>query len=254
MTTSLDEQTAGQHLMRWVKKGSPKPDRLRGMCLRGSFNPDFDATRKASGGGGEHVGDVVRHQIGSAVCIMLLQMDADSRNIHTFTDMFEGFAHAAQRFEAAIKDRDSAQVFAGAFEVLNWSVALDDRVRKHWCPEGKPLDWAWRERVHGAEIMRGVQYVRNSVHHQWSDALERDDSGRRYPKTYPVVYFEWLWRRANELPLPADRREDTEGRAVYEKHLEGEMARETIGELANVFNHLRKLMESASSRKPAPML
>jgi hypothetical protein len=180
---------------------------------------------------------------------MLLQMDPDRRNIQTFTGMFDGFAHAAQRFEAEIKDRDSAQVFAGAFEVLNWSVALDDRVRKHWRPEGKPLDWAWRERVHGAEIMRGVQYVRNSVHHQWSDALERDDSGRRYPKTYPVVYFEWVWRRANELPLPVDRAEDTDGRAIYEEHLQGEMARETIGQLANVFNHLRKLIEPPDSRK-----
>jgi hypothetical protein len=38
--------------------------------------------------------------------------------------------------------------------------------------------------------MRGVRFARNSVHHQWSDALELDTSGRRYPRTYPLVYFE----------------------------------------------------------------
>lgn len=173
-------------------------------------------------------------------------------NIQTFTAMFEGFAHAAQRFEGAIKDRDSAQVFAGAFEVLNWSVALDDRVRKHWSPEGKPLDWAWRQRVHGAEIMRGVQYVRNSIHHQWSDALELDETALGLPATLPAEFFEWPWRPASDLSLPEDRKEDAAGRAVYEAHLQGNMARETIGQIANVYNHLRKLIEPAMGRGSVP--
>jgi hypothetical protein len=28
------------------------------------------------------------------------------------------------------------------------------------------------------------------------------DRGRRYPRTYPLVYFEWVWRAAEELPEP----------------------------------------------------
>jgi hypothetical protein len=42
------------------------------------------------------------------------------------------------------------------------------RPREHWKPDGQLLGWKWRERVgHGAEIMGGVRFVRNSVHHQW---------------------------------------------------------------------------------------
>jgi len=170
-------------------------------------------------------------------------MDAHKENIQTFTAMFEGFALAVERFDVAVKDRDSTQTFVSIFEVLNWAVALDDRARKHWCPEGAPLDWAWRDRVRGAEIMRGVQYARNSIHHQWSDALELDEGGFGFPVTFPMVFFEWRWRAASCLPLPEDRKEDKHGRAVYEEHLERDLARTTVHTLVNVFNFMRKQME-----------
>jgi hypothetical protein len=171
-------------------------------------------------------------------------MKPHPENVQTFTVMFEGFAQAAQRFDLAIKDRDPTNTFIPLFEMLNWAVALDDRARKRWCPEGAPLGWAWRDRVRGAEILRGVQYARNSIHHQWSDALELDETGLGLPTTLPAEFFEWRWRTASDLPLPEDRKEDAAGRAVYEAHLQGEMARLTLQQLANVFNHLRKLMES----------
>jgi len=182
-------------------------------------------------------------------------MEADTENIQTFTAMFEGFAQAAQRFEAAIKDRDTTNTFIPLFELLNWAVALDERVRKRWCPDGdgKPLGWAWRDRVPGAQVMSGIQYVRNSVHHQWSDALELTE-GRGYPKAYTMVYFEWRWRPASDLPLPEKRHQNKgweEGKKFYEAHLQGEMARLTVGQLANVFNHLRKLMEPSLRPEPS---
>jgi hypothetical protein len=114
--------------------------------------------------------------------------------------MFTGYSRAVERFEAAAKKRDPQETFIPVFEALNWAVALDDRVRVHWVPEGEPLGWAWRERVSGAELMGGVRWARNRAHHQWSDALALDEAGRRYPRDYPVVYFEWLWRPANDLP------------------------------------------------------
>lgn len=145
-------------------------------------------------------------------------MEADKENIQTFTAMFEGFALAVQRFEAAIKERDATQTFAPLFELLNWAVALDDRACKRWCPEGEPLGWGWRDRIRGAKIMRGVQYVRNGIHHQWSDALERDDGARGYPRTHPVVYFEWRWRDAKELPLPIEIHSALAGQTPGKKH------------------------------------
>ena len=178
-------------------------------------------------------------------------MKSDPENIQTFTAMFEGFAQAAQRFDLAIKDRDPTKTFIPLFEMLNWAVALDDRARKRWCPEGAPLGWRWRDRVRGAEIMRGVQYARNSIHHQWSDALELHEGGLVPPVCPPVVFFEWCWRAANQLPLPEDRKEDKEGRAVYEKHLEHDLTRRTVHTLVNVFNFMRKQMEPAQLQGPS---
>lgn len=102
-------------------------------------------------------------------------------NIQTFTAMFEGYAAATRRFYNAAELRDATEAFIPLFEALNWAVALDDRAAKHWTPEGKPLGFAWRERVRDAETMQGVRFVRNSVHHQWSDALELDETPRAYP-------------------------------------------------------------------------
>lgn len=188
------------------------------------------------------------HPAGPAVVVrsVIRAMKPYSENTQTFTDMFEGLARAIERFDVAVKDRDPAKTFIPLFEMLNWAVALDDRARKRWCPEGEPLDWGWREKVIGAHIMSGVRFVRNSVHHQWSDALELDEGGFGFPLTFPMVFFEWRWRPASDLPEPEKRHQDKwwrEGKEVYEANVQGEMARLTIHQLANVFNHLRKLME-----------
>jgi hypothetical protein len=61
--------------------------------------------------------------------------------------------------------------FQALFEALNWAVALDERTAAHWAPEGTPLGWHWRERFASGPLIQAVSYARNSVHHQWSDAL-----------------------------------------------------------------------------------
>lgn len=168
-------------------------------------------------------------------------------NIQTFAAMFEGYAHAVERFQEAAKTRDPTATFIPLFEALNWAVSLDERAAKHWTPAGKPLGWAWREKVRDAEILRGVRFVRNSVHHDWSDAVELDERGRAYPKTFPVVFFEWRWRAADELPERDHK--DTGGEAIYREQLEGQPARLTLGKLAEVFWFLRQLLEPSSLRQ-----
>jgi hypothetical protein len=163
-----------------------------------------------------------------------------AENIQTFTAMFEGFAHAELRFVTAANQGGSTETFIALFEALNWAVALDDRAGKHWTPEGKPLGWEWREKVRGAEIMRGVRFARNHVHHQWSDALEATP-GAQLPRVLPFPLGEWRWRSANELPEPTQP--DREGEAVYQDQLQGQPARITLQQLGNVFNFLRKVME-----------
>ncbi len=170
-------------------------------------------------------------------------------NVQTFAAMFEGYTSAMGRFQGAVKQRDATAAFIPLFDALNWAVALDERAAKHWTPAGEPLRWGWRGKVRGAEIMRGVRFVRNSVHHDWSDALERDEGGMTFPLTFPAVFFEWRWRATGALPEPRKQRKDDAGEAVYREMLEGRPARVTLEALAEVFHFLRQVLEPSSLRK-----
>jgi hypothetical protein len=172
-------------------------------------------------------------------------------NIQTFAAMVEGYSHAVGRFHEAAKTRDPTAAFISLFEALNWAVSLDERAGKHWTPAGEPLGWAWRDKVRDAKIMRGVRFVRNSVHHDWTDALELDEHGATFPMTFPVVFFEWRWRPVSELP-EVDRK-DTKGEAVYRESIEGQPARLTLEAIGNVFWFLRQVLEPSSLRRtPTP--
>jgi hypothetical protein len=173
-------------------------------------------------------------------------------NIQTFAAMFDGYDQALTRLERAAKGKEPAPAFIALFEALNWAVALDERARKHWTPEGKPLDYGWRDRVRGAHLMRAVGFARNNVHHQWSDALELDKRGLTPPITPPVVWFEWCWRSLSELPpRPVEKsakqkQRQAEEEAEYREKLEGEPARITLHRLGEAFHFLRQVMEPAS--------
>jgi hypothetical protein len=173
-------------------------------------------------------------------------------NIQTFAAMFAGYDQALSRLEVAVKEKEPTPAFIALFEALNWAVALDERARKRWTPEGKPLGFAWRERVKGAHLMQAVQFARNSIHHQWSDALELDESGRAYPKTFPVVFFEWRWSALSKLParpVAKSKKEkalQVEQEAAYQQNLEGKTARTTLHELGEAFYFLRLVLEPGS--------
>lgn len=124
-----------------------------------------------------------------------------AENIVTFRLLYSGYVAACERFTNASKQRDTAAAFHPLFEALNWAVALDDRIRKHWAPEGKPLDWEWRKRVRGAELMPGLRWARNRVQHQWSDALVTSE-GFQFPMMFPLVFYEWVWRPCHGVTRP----------------------------------------------------
>jgi hypothetical protein len=127
-------------------------------------------------------------------------MDGNAPSTQTFATMFDGFTQALARFQGAAKNADGNAAYVPLFETLNWAVVLDDRTRQYWAPEGEVLGWQWRERVPGAEVMAGVRFARNRAHHQWSDALRLDDGGFQFPMSFPLNFWEWVWRPANELP------------------------------------------------------
>jgi hypothetical protein len=169
-------------------------------------------------------------------------------NLVTFESMFVGYERALDRFRSAADGNDDVSTFTSVFEVLNWSVALEDRIRKHWAPEGAPLDWAWRERAPGGEVMGGIRFARNSVHHDWSDALE-PPRGLTFPMTFPITFADWQWRPADDLPPPGKppRQDD---RDVYVARVEGRSVRTTLDQLSNTFRFLRGVLEPHSLRQP----
>jgi hypothetical protein len=142
-------------------------------------------------------------------------------------------------------------MYVPLFEALNWAVALDDRTAAHFVPDGKPVGYRWRKRIPNAEFMGGVRFARNSVHHQWSDALRLDAGGRQYPRSYPLAYFEWVWRRADELPNP-DKEPRTEDKQIYLDHMEGRAARIVLDVLGGVFYTLQHLLEPHTIQRAAP--
>jgi hypothetical protein len=161
-----------------------------------------------------------------------------------------GYAEAVERFRDAAAGRDPLAAFRPLFESLNWAVALDDYIGEIWRPDGKRLGLEWRERLLGAESMSGLRYVRNRVHHQWADALRLDEEGRRYPRRYPIKYFEWVWRDLAELPPAPPEREDRRGRERYVELLEGAPAEVTLHILGEVMDEVWRLLEFRSVGTP----
>ena len=138
--------------------------------------------------------------------------------IVTFEAMFIGYADAAERFAVAAEGRDPIAAYIPLFEALSWAYALDDRTGAHFVPDGKPLGLDWRKRIPNADIMAGVRYARNSVHHQWSDAMVLDEGPLRLPEALPAKFFEWVWRPADELAEP-DKKPHPESEQIYREQL-----------------------------------
>ncbi|WP_207084979.1 hypothetical protein [Nocardioides sp. S5] len=139
-------------------------------------------------------------------------MNPYDTNIVTYRTLLDGYEQALRRFTDASKGRNASDVFLPLFEALNWAVALDDQVRAHWAPEGIPLDWSWRTRVAGGDLVNAVRCAvnavrcaRNRVHHQWADALVLRE-GMSAPLTPPLVLHEWSWRPLGDLPKSDGRR------------------------------------------------
>jgi hypothetical protein len=144
-----------------------------------------------------------------------------------------GYAYAIQRLEHAAGHPSAS--FRAVFEALNWATSIDDRIRQHWVPEGQPLDWEWRERVSGAEVMPGVRFARNHVHHHWADAVYLDG-------------MTWRWRALSDLSAGADDR----GSDVYVEHLEDQPVELTLARLAQAFERVGEFLEPPRPTRPQP--
>lgn len=110
-----------------------------------------------------------------------------------------------------------------AIECLYWATTLDERLREDW-----PHKTRWYDDVAGGELMRGVRFARNRVHHQWAHAIGVDEADDGLTEEFAHLQIRWLW------PLPPGR-PDNEGEATYEKRLKGTYVFETLGSLQESF-------------------
>ena len=155
--------------------------------------------------------------------------------------LLRGYEQALHRLLRALNEENVEPTFFGLFEALNWAVALDDVIGETWRPAGEPEPFTWRSRVTGGELMDGVRYARNRVHHQWADALrlEHRDGG-----ILPFGGHSWLWRPFHELPLPDDSRPDRRGQQAYHDMVDNDdRVAYTLSDLNDVFAQVMMFLE-----------
>jgi hypothetical protein len=148
----------------------------------------------------------------------------------TVNMLLAGYAASIMRLDAAVGDPRAS--FWALFEALNWATSIDDRIRQHWVPEGEPLDWEWRERVPGGEVMPGVRFARNRVHHHWADAIVLEKAA-------------WRWRMLAELGDGVDDR----GSDVYARLLEEQPVESTLLRLGLAFERIGEFLEPPRPRR-----
>lgn len=102
------------------------------------------------------------------------------------------------------------------FEALNWSVTLDERIRH----ESKGEDWTVG--LEGGNVIRALRYARNSVHHDWSAALNIGLAPDAFLAPHATVFgITWV----DELAVG---RPDRRGAAAYADTLAGRNVGETL--------------------------
>jgi hypothetical protein len=142
--------------------------------------------------------------------------------------LLAGFNAAYARFmESGRMSTEPADAFLPIFEALSWAASLDHRLGVDLSATRR-RDWNWHAKFPQSDVLLGVRYARNAVHHQWSDALYLTP-GAQLPALLPAPLFEWRWQQ--QLPTARDRR----GRQEYEALLAGAPARMTLETLQTLF-------------------
>lgn len=127
-----------------------------------------------------------------------------------------------------------ADSFIPLFEAFNWATSLEQRIGADWPQPGEAK--RWYEHVECGRTVRGVRFIRNCVHHQWSEALMIDEADRELPARLAP----WRWQPDLVAVVP-----DPKGRGIYEAELAGELVIGALGRMVAVFGKaLRQLHDS----------
>jgi len=176
-----------------------------------------------------------------------------------------GYAGAYERFQRAETADDELTAFHGLFEALDWAHAIDDVIARTWSPRGEVLRYAWRRDPSlggGTElenIMGGLRYARNRVHHQWADALtsRAAQSGVSFPLSFPLSFgtvARWVWRDADQLPTPPNVPKEAPGREAYGTVLAGRKVSGALQTMSEVFAFVGSLLDPPIATRTAPLV
>lgn len=121
------------------------------------------------------------------------------------------------------------------FEALNWSVTLDERIRH----ESKDEDWTVG--IDGGGVIRALRYARNSVHHDWSAALDIELAPDEFLAPHETVFgITWVDELAVDRP-------DRKGAAAYADTLAGQNVGETLLAAGKVCEEGIKALRAANA-------
>jgi hypothetical protein len=120
--------------------------------------------------------------------------------------------------------------YASLFEALNWSVALDDRLKRDWIAEAD-----WTTEINGGETIRAFRFARNSVHHEWAEAFMPIDGAKIIEPWVTVLSLEWR----DELQCD---RPDRIGQVAYETHLAGQGVGDSLLAMSDTFGRAIRLL------------
>lgn len=152
--------------------------------------------------------------------------------------MVEGYQGALERLTTVVRNADATaeQTYIPLFEALNWAASID----LFFLEKGDAVQ---------SDLLTGVRFARNRVHHQWAKALARGDSPGIPRVTLatsssrivgPPPGFWWYWVEADQLPTRQEwRPPGRSGEREYKSELAGQTADATLEALRPVLEGLR---------------
>jgi hypothetical protein len=120
----------------------------------------------------------------------------------------------------------SIERYFALFEALNWADCLDDRLTIDWPFEEIAHGRYWCDEFRGGGLIRGLRFARNSVHHDWSLALDLDPLENPFHQRIELLWLCWAEGLAGE--------ERSDGATAYMNYLAGRAAGETLFEIGDI--------------------
>ena len=120
----------------------------------------------------------------------------------------------------------SIERYFALFEALNWAVSLDDRLTRDWPFDEIAHGTYWCDEFSGGSLIRGLRFARNSVHHDWSLALDLDPLQNPFQQRIEMLWLCW----AEELA--EDKQSD--GATAYRGYLAGRVVGDTLFEISDI--------------------